>query len=93
MSAATAERWGLASEVAEDDAVLDRALEIAGRIAAGPAVALEHIKETVLLGADLPLQSALAMERRSFQLLFDTADQREGMAAFIERRKPAFRGE
>src|SRR5690606_1161680 len=37
----TAERWGLASEVAEDEAVLERALEIAGRIAAGPAVALE----------------------------------------------------
>lgn len=89
----TAERWGLASEVVDDDAVLERALELAERIASGPAVALEHIKETVLLGADLPLQSALALERRSFQLLFDTDDQREGMAAFIERRKPAFKGE
>ncbi len=81
------------SEVVADDQTLTRALELASEIAALPAVAVQQIKEVMLAGADLPLDSALALERKAFQLLFDTADQKEGAAAFFEKRKPNYRGE
>jgi enoyl-CoA hydratase len=44
------------------------------------------------LGADVPLDTALALERRLFERLFDTDDQEEGMGAFLEKRKPVYRG-
>ena len=84
---------GLVSEVVADDQTLERAMSLAREIAAMPALAVEQIKETVLSGADLPLESALVLERKAFQMLFDTADQKEGAAAFIEKRKPTYRGE
>ena len=77
---------GLVSEVVTDDQTLERAKTLAQEIAHLPALALEHIKDTVLKGADLPLESALVLERKAFQMLFDTADQKEGAAAFIEKR-------
>ena len=81
---------GLVSEVVADDQTLERANTLAKEIAHLPALALEHIKETVLTGADLPLESALVVERKAFQMLFDTADQKEGAAAFIEKRQPNY---
>jgi enoyl-CoA hydratase/carnithine racemase len=93
IDARTAEAWGLVSEVVEEGQALPRALEIARRIANGPARAIRAIKAALNTGIDLPLDEALAMERASFQALFDTADQSEGMRAFIEKRKPDFRGE
>jgi len=93
VSAPDAERMGLVSEVVADAEVLPRALAIAGTIAALPPIAARRIKELVLTGADMPLSAALTLERNAFHLMFDTQDQKEGMAAFIEKRKPAFRGE
>lgn len=84
---------GMVSEVVADDQTLTRALELASEIAALPAIAVQQIKEVMLAGADLPLDSALALERKAFQLLFDTADQKEGAAAFFEKRKPNYRGD
>ena len=81
------------SEVVADDQTLPRALELAAQIAALPPLAVEQIKEVMLAGADLPLQSALVLERKAFQLLFDSADQKEGAAAFFEKRAPDYRGE
>lgn len=93
IDATTADAWGLVSDLVDDDAqVLERALDYARRIAKGPAMAAEQIKDAVLLGADLPLQSALALERKSYHLLFDSDDQTEGMTAFLEKRKPTFTG-
>lgn len=83
---------GLASEVVEDDRVLPRALELATLISGMPPVAAEQIKEVLLAGMDTPLDSALMLERKAFQLLFATADQKEGMKAFFEKRKPDFQG-
>lgn len=83
---------GLASEVVEDEALESRALELAQHIASRPPLALRLIKEVALAGADAPLATGLMLERRAFELLFDTADQKEGMQAFIERRPPAFAG-
>ncbi|MNT35007.1 2,3-dehydroadipyl-CoA hydratase [compost metagenome] len=55
-------------------------------------MALEEIKEVVLLSEDMPLNAGLALERKAFQLLFDTQDQKEGMSAFLEKRKPIYQG-
>ena len=90
--AAEALAMGLASEVVPDDKVLDRALEIAGQIAALPPLAVQQTKEAVLLGEDSSLEAGLVLERKMFDLLFDTEDQKEGMKAFIEKRKPEFKG-
>lgn len=88
----TAYEWGLASDLAPDAEVLDRALAHAAAIAALPAGSAALIKKVALAGADLPLQQALDVERRAFWSLFGTPDQREGMAAFVERRPPRFNG-
>jgi enoyl-CoA hydratase len=83
---------GLASEVVADDQVQSTALELASTIAAMPPIAVAQIKEVVLAGQDAPLETALMLERKAFQLLFDTADQKEGMRAFLEKRKPEYQG-
>ncbi|MCC5956625.1 MAG: enoyl-CoA hydratase/isomerase family protein [Natronohydrobacter sp.] len=84
---------GLASEVVPDDQVLPRALAIATRIASLPALSARRIKEVVLAGEDAPLATGLMLERRAFETLFDTADKAEGMAAFLEKRAPDFKGD
>ena len=83
---------GLVSEVVPDGSALERALAIAQTIASMPPLAVRAIKEAVQAGQNLPLEGALALERKAFQLLFDTEDQMEGMRAFLEKRKPVFRG-
>ena len=85
-------RLGFVSEVTDDDKTLDRALEMAERIAALPPLATRQIKEVVLAGADAPLETAMRLERKAFQILFSSADKAEGMAAFREKRKPRFEG-
>jgi enoyl-CoA hydratase/carnithine racemase len=85
-------RIGLVSEVVDDAQTIDRATDIAVDIARMPPMAVRQIKEVMLAGADLPLESALMLERKAFQLLFDTKDQKEGAAAFIEKRRPQFTG-
>jgi enoyl-CoA hydratase len=57
-----------------------------------PPLAIQAIREVVNLGKDVPLETALQRERKAFQLLFDTWDQKEGMRAFLEKRAPAFQG-
>lgn len=83
---------GLVSEVVADDQVQAAALDLASTIAAMPPLAVAQIKEVVLAGQDAPLDTALMLERKAFQLLFDTADQKEGMRAFLEKRKPGYTG-
>lgn len=83
---------GLTSEVVEDEKVLPRALELARKIASMPPLAARRIKEVILAGQDTSLSAGLMLERRTFDTLFDTEDQKEGMKAFIEKRKPDFKG-
>lgn len=83
---------GLASEVIPDGEVQDRALELACLIATMPPLAVAQIKEVLLAGQDAPLSAALMLERKAFQLLFASEDQKEGMTAFLEKRKPDFKG-
>ncbi|MHC0054735.1 enoyl-CoA hydratase-related protein [Actibacterium sp. D379-3] len=92
VTAQEAEAMGLISKVVPDDQTRAHALAMAKKIAALPPLGARKIKEVVLAGADLPLEAALLVERQAFQLLFDTMDQKEGMAAFLEKRKPSFRG-
>jgi enoyl-CoA hydratase/carnithine racemase len=92
VTAAEAFAMGLVSEVVPDHTVVETALALAKKIARMPPLAVAFIKEAVLAGLDAPLAVGLALERKSFQLLFDSADQKEGMEAFLEKRKPTFVG-
>ncbi len=92
VTAAEAEAMGLVSEVVPDAEVLDRALKLAEQIAAMPPLAVMQIKEVMLAGQDASLETGLMLERKAFQLLFDSRDQTEGMKAFAEKRKPRYEG-
>ncbi|MFZ5556339.1 MAG: enoyl-CoA hydratase-related protein [Pseudomonadota bacterium] len=92
VSGREAAAMGLASEVAPDEKVLPRALELASAIAALPPLAVMQTKEVLLAGADASLYTGLLLERKSFELLFASRDQKEGIAAFLEKRKPKFEG-
>jgi len=92
VAAPEALRMGLVSEVVPDGSALERALALAQTILSMPPLAVRAVKEVIKAGQNLPLDGALALERKAFQLLFDTEDQKEGMRAFLEKRKPAFRG-
>ncbi|RUU55692.1 enoyl-CoA hydratase-related protein, partial [Mesorhizobium sp. M2C.T.Ca.TU.002.02.1.1] len=87
-----AERAGLVSMLTDEGDALRQALQIAQKISRLPPLAVEQIKEAVVNGEDAPLETALRLERKAFQLLFDTADKREGIAAFLEKRKASFTG-
>ena len=93
VSAAEALAMGLVSQVVPDAEVLDTALTTARDLARLPPLALMQIKETILAGEDASLDAALTLERKAFQLLFASADKREGMQAFFDKRKPDFKGE
>ena len=84
---------GVVSEVAPSGQALPRALEIAREIAAMPPISIMQIKEIVNAGLNAPLETALMLERKAFQLQFATRDQKEGMRAFMEKRKPKFEGQ
>jgi enoyl-CoA hydratase len=83
---------GLVSELCPDGEALTRAQAMARTIAAMPPLAVRAIREVVQLGHDAPLDTALLLERKAFQLLFDSADQKEGMHAFLEKRAPQYQG-
>jgi enoyl-CoA hydratase/carnithine racemase len=92
VSAREAEAMGLVSELVPDDQVLERALAIAKKISYLPPLAVRQIKEVLLAGQDASLETALMLERKSFQLLFASEDQKEGMRAFLEKRRPTYKG-
>jgi enoyl-CoA hydratase len=92
VSAPEAMAMGLLSEMVDDGQALTRALELARTIVGMPPLAVRAIKEAVQLGQDAPLETGLALERKAFLMLFDSDDQKEGMGAFLEKRKPRFSG-
>lgn len=93
ITADEADKMGLVSEVVEDNATIDRAITLAQKLAGYSPIALEQIKEVSQLGVDMPLDAALALERKAFQILFDTYDQKEGVRAFLEKRSAEYKGE
>ncbi|MBV9510082.1 MAG: enoyl-CoA hydratase [Caulobacteraceae bacterium] len=92
MDAAEAERSGLVSRVVPSDKLLEEALTAAKRIAAQSPLATMMNKELVNAALETTLTTGVAMERRLFHSLFAFEDQKEGMAAFIDKRKPVFKG-
>ena len=92
MDAAEAERAGLVSRVVPADTLLDEALSAAKRIAGQSSLAVMMNKELVNAAYETTLTTGVALERRLFHSLFAFEDQKEGMAAFVEKRKPAFKG-
>jgi enoyl-CoA hydratase len=92
MDAAEAERAGLVSRVIPATQLLEEALKVAAGIAALSAPSVMIAKECVNRAYETTLAEGLRFERRAFHSLFATEDQKEGMAAFIEKRAPAFKG-
>jgi enoyl-CoA hydratase len=90
--AAEALAMGVVGEVAPSGQALARALDLAREIAAMPPISIQQIKEIVNAGLNAPLETALMLERKAFQLQFATRDQKEGMKAFLEKRKPNYEG-
>ncbi|MFD1332478.1 enoyl-CoA hydratase [Methylopila musalis] len=91
MDAAEAERSGLVARVLPPERLLDEALEAAEKIAGFSRLAALSAKEAVDVAFEGSLSEGVRLERRLFQALFATEDQKEGMAAFVDKRKPAFR--
>jgi enoyl-CoA hydratase len=92
ITAAEAERAGLVALVTQDELVIEDALALAAKIAEKSPIALRLAKEAVNAAYEMSLTDALAHERRLFYLLFASEDQKEGMAAFLEKRTPDFKG-
>ncbi|MDQ7843066.1 MAG: enoyl-CoA hydratase-related protein [Armatimonadota bacterium] len=92
ITARQAEAAGLVTRVVPAEAVLDEAKALAREIASKGAVAVRLAKEAVLKAFDTHLEGGLDFERKCFYLLFATEDRAEGMRAFLEKRKPVFKG-
>jgi enoyl-CoA hydratase len=92
IGAVEAERMGLVSRIVAPDETLDTAIELASRIAGQAPVAVLAAKEAIKQASELPLSAGLQHERRAFYLLFASDDQGEGMAAFVEKRPPQWKG-
>ncbi len=91
MDAAEAESAGLVARVVEPERLLDEALEAAAKIASLSLPSVMMAKEAVNRAFEQTLSEGLRFERRLFHSLFATEDQKEGMAAFVEKRKPSFK--
>ncbi len=92
LPAAEALHFGLVSRVVPDAELMTVALEVAGTIADKAPVAVRLAKAAVNAAFETTLAEGIHLERRLFTMLFATADQKEGMAAFIEKRQPAWQG-
>jgi enoyl-CoA hydratase len=91
MDAAEAERCGLVSRVVAVNDLLEEALAAAGKIAGFSLPAVMMTKEAVNRSYETTLVEGLRFERRLFHSMFALDDQKEGMAAFVEKRTPNFR--
>lgn len=90
MDAEEAERAGLVSRIIPLDDLVDEAVKTAQKIAEFSRTSVLLAKESVNRSYEVPLSEGVRFERRVFQSLFSTEDQKEGMAAFVEKRKPNF---
>ncbi|GHE01858.1 enoyl-CoA hydratase [Defluviimonas sp. 20V17] len=91
MDAAEAERSGLVSRVVPAKKLMDEAMSVARKITEKSALTVMAVKESVNRSYETPLREGLLFERRMFHALFATEDQKEGMAAFLEKREAQFR--
>ena len=82
---------GLISKITDDDKYLDEAFELAKYISSMPLLAVRLAKESILKSEDTLLSAGIEFERKNFYLLFSSEDKKEGMNAFIEKRKPIWK--
>lgn len=92
LSAEEAEAWGFVNRVVPDDEVDAASAELAQQLADGPAWALGHAKQIVYAGFDSPLEQAGELEGVTIAAAMGTHDGQEGIAAFVEKRRPDFTG-
>jgi enoyl-CoA hydratase/carnithine racemase len=92
ISASEANELGIITKLAPPDAWLDAALELAATVAERPALAVRLGKQAVLAAEETAMTAGLDHERRLYELAMATEDRVEGMTAFLEKRKPEFRG-
>lgn len=92
ISAQEALHWGLINKVVPVEYYLQEAKDLAKEIASKPPVAVRLAKEAVLKAFDTTIEGGLEFERKNFYLLFASEDQKEGMKAFVEKRKAGWRG-
>jgi len=89
----SAAELGVVDRLVPPDRLLPEAVGFAASLAAGPTMAIGEIKLAAKQGLEMPLESALALERGGIFRLFETADAKEGIAAFTEKRKPTWKGQ
>jgi enoyl-CoA hydratase len=92
IDAAEAYRIGLVNRVVPAEKLMEESRAIAAKLATRPPLALKMCKRVINDGMIMDARSALAYESRGVEILFSTEDQKEGMEAFLEKRKPVFRG-
>ena len=92
ISAEEAFNLGLVNRVVPEELYLQETLKLAKDIADKSPIAVQMAKESVNKAFETPLQEGLFFERKNFYMLFASEDQKEGMAAFIEKRQPEFKG-
>lgn len=92
IDAQAAERLGLVNRVVPVDQVLAEAKALALKIAAKAPIAVKLAKQAVHKAYELPMSEAVDLERKLFYLLFATEDAKEGISAFVEKRRPTFQG-
>lgn len=93
LSAEQAEQWGMIWKVVDDAALQDEALTLARHLATQPTRGLALIKRALHASADNDFDTQLDLERDLQRLAGRTGDYREGVAAFMEKRQPSFKGE
>ena len=89
----TAVALGVVDRLIPPDQMLPEAIAFAAALAKGPTMAIGEIKLVAKQGLEMPLESALGLERAGIFRLFETADAQEGLRAFAEKRKPSWKGE
>jgi len=92
ITAEEALRWGLINKVVPAEYYLEEAKALAREIASKPPIAVRLAKEAILKAFDTTIEAGLEFERKNFYLLFASDDQKEGMKAFVEKRKPEWKG-
>ncbi len=92
IGAEEAENMGLVNRVVPSEELVSTCLDMAGKIAKNGQVAVRYSKSAINRGVEINIETGLSIESDLFSLCFSTDDQIEGMAAFIEKRSPAFNG-
>ncbi len=92
ISAEEAYRIGLVNRVVPPESLMEEAKKLGAEIASKPPISIRSAKEAILRAQDTTLEVGLEFERKAFCMLFATEDGKEGMRAFVEKRKPNFKG-